>query len=103
MHEPRSDDKRPTIERGPGQSRLLRVVDDNRYADWEAVYRGVNGPVIVPMVAAIRIMGLEDAWNHKALLDYADRYLKVNAEQIARVREALILLASQPPDGLKKP
>lgn len=39
VHEPRSDDKRPTIERGPGQSRLLRVVDDNRYADWEAVYR----------------------------------------------------------------
>jgi inosine-uridine nucleoside N-ribohydrolase len=31
------------------------------------------------------------------------RYLKVNAEQIVRVREALILLASQPPDGAKKP
>jgi len=31
------------------------------------------------------------------------RYLKVNAEQIARVREALIALASQPPDAVKKP
>lgn len=30
------------------------------------------------------------------------RYLKVNTEQIARVREALIALASQPPDGVKK-
>lgn len=29
------------------------------------------------------------------------RYLTVNAEQIARVREALILLASQPPDAAK--
>lgn len=27
------------IERGPVQRRLLRVVDDNRYSDWEAVYR----------------------------------------------------------------
>lgn len=31
------------------------------------------------------------------------RYLKVDAEQIARVREALIILASQPPDRAKAP
>jgi len=40
------------------------------------VYRGVNGPVMVAMAAAIHIMGLEDAWNHKAMLDYADRFMK---------------------------
>jgi hypothetical protein len=51
-------------------------------ADWEAVYRGVNGPVIVAMAAAIHIMGLEDAWGHKALLDYADRFVKVNGNKV---------------------
>jgi hypothetical protein len=49
---------------------------ENDDAYWLAVYRGVNGPVMVAMAAAIHIMGLEDAWNHKAMLDYADRFMK---------------------------
>jgi hypothetical protein len=52
------------------------VAPENDDADWDAVYRGVNGPVMSAMTAAIRIMGIEDAWNHKALLDYADRFMK---------------------------
>lgn len=43
--------------------------------DWEAVYRKVNGPVYSAMAVAIHAMGLEEAWNHKALLDYAGRYI----------------------------
>ncbi len=47
---------------------------DNR--EWTAVYRGINGSVIPGFVLAARIMGVEDAWNHKALFDYADRWMK---------------------------
>ena len=43
---------------------------------WTATYRIVNGPVIPGIVLAARMMGLEDAWNHKPLFDYADRYMK---------------------------
>lgn len=49
---------------------------ENDDADWDAVYRDVNGPVIVTEAATIRIMGLETAWNHPAFLDYADRWMK---------------------------
>ena len=49
---------------------------ENDDADWDAVYRDVNGPVITTEAATIRIMGLEKAWNHPAFLDYADRWMK---------------------------
>lgn len=50
---------------------------ENDDADMNAVYRGVNGPVIAGMTLAIRIMGAQDLWNHKAYLDYADRWMKL--------------------------
>jgi len=52
------------------------VAPENDDGDWYAVYRGVNGPVEVTEAAAIHIMALEDAWNHKAMLDYTDRFMK---------------------------
>ena len=29
------------------------------------------------MILAARTMGLEEAWNHKALFDYTDRWMKL--------------------------
>ena len=40
-------------------------------------YRGVNSPVYPGFVLAARIMGQEDAWNHKALFDYTDRWMNL--------------------------
>ena len=40
-------------------------------------YRQVNSPVYPGFVLAARIMGQEDAWNHKALFDYTDRWMKM--------------------------
>jgi hypothetical protein len=48
---------------------------ENDDADWDAVYRDVNGPVIVTQAATLRIMGLEKEWNHPAYLDYAPRWM----------------------------
>ncbi len=52
---------------------------DNPMADnkaWTATYRMVNSPVYPSFIAGVRLMGLEDAWNHPALFAYTDRYLK---------------------------
>ena len=49
---------------------------ENDDADWDAVYRSVNGPVITTETTTIRIMGLDQAWNHPAFTDYADRWIK---------------------------
>jgi hypothetical protein len=46
---------------------------DNRAMS--APYRSVNSPVYPGFVLAARIMGLEEAWNHKALFDYTDRWM----------------------------
>ena len=43
---------------------------------WNTVYRAINGCINVGSVLAARIMGQEEAWNHKALFDYTDRYMK---------------------------
>ena len=44
---------------------------------WNTVYRAINGCVNTGYVLAARIMGQEEAWNHKALFDYTDRYMKL--------------------------
>jgi hypothetical protein len=46
---------------------------------WKAVYRGVNGPTYPAFVLAALIMGQKQAWNHDALFDYTDRYVKIAA------------------------
>ncbi|MEK7413269.1 MAG: hypothetical protein AAB263_08125 [Planctomycetota bacterium] len=47
---------------------------DNR--SWDATYRPINASVYPGFVLAARLMGLEDAWKHKALFDYTDRWMK---------------------------
>ena len=42
-----------------------------------APYRSVNSPVYAGFVTAARIMGQEEAWNHKALFDYTERWMKL--------------------------
>ena len=42
-------------------------------------YRSVNSPVYPGFVLAARIMGQEQAWNHKALFDYTDRWMKLTS------------------------
>ena len=48
---------------------------DNRALS--AIYRPLNGLVYPGMILAARLMGLEEAWNHKALFDYTDRWMKL--------------------------
>lgn len=43
---------------------------------WDATYRPINGSVYPGFVLAARLMGLEEAWNHKALFDFTDRWMK---------------------------
>jgi len=40
-------------------------------------YRAFNSCVDIGYVLAARIMGQEEAWNHKALFDYTDRFMKL--------------------------
>lgn len=40
-------------------------------------YRSVNSPVYPGFVLAARLMGQEEAWNHKALFDYTDRWMRL--------------------------
>ena len=40
-------------------------------------YRPINSLVYPGMILAVRTMGLEGAWNHKALFDYTDRWMKL--------------------------
>lgn len=47
-------------------------------AEWKATYRGVNGPVFQAFVLCARIMDQQEAWNHKPLFDYADRWMKIS-------------------------
>ena len=48
---------------------------DNRARS--AIYRPVNSLVYPGMILAARSMGLEEAWNHQALFDYTDRWMKL--------------------------
>ena len=48
---------------------------DNR--DLKAKYRGVNGQAYPGFVLAALLMDQRKAWNHDALFDYTDRYMKL--------------------------
>jgi hypothetical protein len=48
---------------------------DNR--NWKATYREVNAPCYPGMILPVLIMGQKKAWNHDALFDYTDRYMKL--------------------------
>ena len=48
---------------------------DNRAIS--AIYRPLNALVYPGMILAARSMGLEEAWNHKALFDYTDRWMNL--------------------------
>ncbi|MCH6256884.1 fibronectin type III domain-containing protein [Puniceicoccaceae bacterium K14] len=43
-------------------------------SNWNAYYRGVNGPAYVGFALIARFMDLENDWNWPAFFDYADRY-----------------------------
>ena len=47
---------------------------------WETAYRQVSSPGWGGFVLAAHIMGANDVWNHDALFDYTDRYMKVAAD-----------------------
>ena len=44
-------------------------------------YRPLNSQHYPGMVLAMRLMGLEEAWNHKAFFDYTDRWMKLKLPQ----------------------
>ncbi len=44
--------------------------------EWTVPYRAINGTANLGFVLATRIMGLEEAWNHKVLFEYEDRWMK---------------------------
>jgi hypothetical protein len=46
-----------------------------------ATYRQVNVPAWAGFVLVSRILGIADAWNHPALFDYMDRWMKENFAQ----------------------
>ena len=57
---------------------ILHLTDpcyDNRALT--ATYRPVSSLVYPCMILAARIMGLEEAWNHKVLFEYTDRWMKL--------------------------
>lgn len=55
---------------------------DNR--DLGATYRSINGEVYPGFVLAALLMGQKQAWNHDALFDYTDRYMKLlGAREVA--------------------
>ena len=57
---------------------ILHISDPN--TDDRAIlpnYRILNGLVYPGMILAARTMGLEETWNHKALFDYTDRWMKL--------------------------
>ena len=54
---------------------------DNR--ELKAVYRSINGEVYPGFVLAALLMGQQQAWNHDALFDYTDRYMKLVNEHKA--------------------
>jgi hypothetical protein len=45
-------------------------------ANWDVPYRAMNSANDPGLVLAARIMGQQQAWNHPALFDYTDRWMK---------------------------
>jgi hypothetical protein len=60
-----------------GKVRLYDRTTINKY--WETTYRQVIGQAYGGFVLAMHIMGVKDLWNHDALFDYKDRYMKVES------------------------
>ena len=60
-----------------GKVRLYGRTAINKY--WETTYRQVIGQAYGGFVLAMHIMGVKDLWNHNALFDYKDRYMKVES------------------------
>jgi hypothetical protein len=50
----------------------------NKY--WKTAYRSVSSPCWGGIVLAVHIMGVKDLWNHNALFDYKDRYMKATPD-----------------------
>lgn len=48
---------------------------------WETTYRQVIGQAYGGFILALHIMGVEDLWNHDALFDYKDRYMRVESDR----------------------
>lgn len=59
-----------------GIGHAVQPTADNR--EWRATYRGINTPIYPGFVLAARLMGQEEAWNHQALFDYTDRWMKMS-------------------------
>jgi hypothetical protein len=47
---------------------------------WQTAYRRVSSPAWGGFVLAAQIMGAKELWNHDALFDYKDRYMKVEVK-----------------------
>lgn len=61
-----------------GKVRLYDRTAINKY--WETAYRQVIGQAYGGFVLAMHIMRAEDLWNHYALFDYKDRYMRVESD-----------------------
>ncbi len=61
-----------------GKVRLYDRTAINKY--WETTYRQVIGQAYGGFVLAMHVMGVKDLWNHDALFDYKDRYMKVESD-----------------------
>lgn len=62
-----------------GERHIQNEAKDGR--NWDAVYRLVVGPSILPHVLAARIYGFVDEWNWPALFDYTDRYWSIMGDE----------------------
>jgi hypothetical protein len=65
---------------------------DNR--ELAAPYRAINSGIYPGFVLAARLMGLEEAWNHKPLFDYADRWMGMDRAPSDPTNEACPFFAA---------
>lgn len=61
---------------------------------WTAPYRSINGMTYAGFVIPMRLMGLEDAWNHKSFFDFTARWMQKTGgkERSAQVPDYVIEL-----------
>jgi len=67
------------------------IAPENSNKYWLTKYRQVTGPGWGGFVLAAHIMGAKVFWNHDALFDYKDRYMRIEADwrQISRFVESM--------------
>ena len=72
-----------------GKVRLYDRTTINKY--WKTSYRQVICQAYGGIVLTMHIMGVKDLWNHDALFDYTDRYMRVAVDwrQTSRFVEAM--------------